>query len=254
MNKTMAGREMIDKQVAEKVMGIIFRVDNTIDPLQCREEWRTFWAPPYDPNEWYCLAAYAIPSYSTDMNCAMEVVERMEELNWDIEIEKNRGHGYTVNFYNFTKRQRCFDDNKYYAYEVYITEESLPLAICKAALMAIGERAMEGDFWLADQIKEHQKSMEKWPLWMQQLAKLEDYTQENPMTELDFKNVQTRDGREVFIYTTNGKDIYFPVVGAIYKEARWRLHQWTIKGKSHINGEHSKYDLVPAPQANPGVG
>ena len=49
--------------------------------------------------------------------------------------------------------------------------------------------------------------------------------------KIDFdKPVQTRDGREVRIYTTEGKTKHYPVIGELCSDGNWHVRTWTSGG------------------------
>jgi hypothetical protein len=72
--------------------------------------------------------------YSTDIAAAFAVVERMRELGWQFEIicYSGRDGGFTVSAY-----QDAFQHPKGL---VDSSSDTLPEAICKCALAAVGER------------------------------------------------------------------------------------------------------------------
>ena len=60
------------------------------------------------------------------------------------------------------------------------------------------------------------------------------------------KKYQTRDGRPVRIYATDGRG-KFPVHGAIKATAGWTSANWRLDGVYDMPGEDDPMDLVPAP-------
>jgi len=59
------------------------------------------------------------------------------------------------------------------------------------------------------------------------------------------KEYKTRDGREVRIYATDGKDDY-PVHGAILisKDIGWKPHHWRLGGGYNYLGKDHEFDLI----------
>ena len=67
------------------------------------------------------------------------------------------------------------------------------------------------------------------------------------------KPLQTRDGRDVRIYTTEGADTSRPVVGEVKSEhGIWVVARWRIIGRSFMGQDpvDSPGDLVNVPQQN----
>ena len=59
---------------------------------------------------------------------------------------------------------------------------------------------------------------------------------------IDVNKCKLRNGRKFKIYTTEGMDPAYPVVGEInYYHSTWGPHAWRADGKSHHNPD---YDLV----------
>lgn len=56
---------------------------------------------------------------------------------------------------------------------------------------------------------------------------------------------QTRDGRRIRLFSLNGPDFLFPIVGAI--EDCYKVSVWRMDGRITNEGE-SQADLVPAPE------
>jgi len=99
----------IDKEIAEKVMGLSEqKYDNIVAALESgffRQQW-----PP-----------------SKNINVAMKVVERMREIGWpEFSLDRDE-HGWEASFSNPNTRrvERAADD-------------SPAMAICKAALKTVG--------------------------------------------------------------------------------------------------------------------
>lgn len=117
--KMEAGREM-DALIAEKVIGWTRKYVSEHDT----QVWDS-------PNESVYLEN-AIPHYSTDISAAWEVVEKMLEFEKDV-----AGHDQVI----ITRTDDCL---KWYiefrkpSWE-YAEAEALPLAICRAALLALLE-------------------------------------------------------------------------------------------------------------------
>lgn len=115
MSNLEAGREM-DALVAEKVFGC--------DPLNARVglhkngDLEYYWGYPVGHD--------IAPAYSTDISDAWRVIEHMQSLGWSWEVLNTTKTAFGAVF------SMSQDD-------VYGTDaETVPLAICKAALKAIG--------------------------------------------------------------------------------------------------------------------
>lgn len=64
---------------------------------------------------------------------------------------------------------------------------------------------------------------------------------------LDFtKPLQTRDGREVRIYSTDGMEPY-PIHGALLSELGWVVHTWASSGVAVLGNSGGSVDLVQVP-------
>jgi hypothetical protein len=122
----MDNREL-DAQVAEKVMGL--RIENGWNFVT-----RQIPCPDNKPG---CLVIHhedvpvRPPAYSTDIAAAWLVVEKMEELGFRVDIESGwenlrEYRAYKVRFY----KPHYLEDAQ---------SEHAPLAICKAALKAVGK-------------------------------------------------------------------------------------------------------------------
>ena len=61
------------------------------------------------------------------------------------------------------------------------------------------------------------------------------------MIDLD-KPLQTRDGRQVRIYATDGYGDY-PLHGAFLREEGWHKESWTAEGK-YVVGEDNEWDII----------
>ena len=61
------------------------------------------------------------------------------------------------------------------------------------------------------------------------------------------KEYQTRDGREVRIYATDGNRS-FPVHGAIRESDGWSFASWTCTGDHDISCGESEHDLIEKPK------
>lgn len=66
------------------------------------------------------------------------------------------------------------------------------------------------------------------------------------MTDLT-KKVTTRDGKEVRIFTTEGRNEDHPVVGEVFIDGEWSYECWTIEGK-YSGNTNSKYHLINPPE------
>jgi hypothetical protein len=109
---------VLDADVAEKVMG--WTVELIVSGRDAFEEWR-------DPQGWRYGATP--PSYSSDIAAAWQVVEHMRTRGWRFEIHE-LWEGWRA----------IFVLRATYA-EYQERAESAPLAICRAALAAIGSVA-----------------------------------------------------------------------------------------------------------------
>ena len=128
-----AGREL-DALVAEQVMGW-----TACDPAQESRPWecgderpsvRTgMGIPPgeSDRNE--------IPHFSTDIAAAWEVVEKLDRDGHTMEMDK-RDAGWVVRFVDYSK-------DPILSMEITDTAPTAPLAICLAALKAVGYESKE---------------------------------------------------------------------------------------------------------------
>jgi hypothetical protein len=57
------------------------------------------------------------------------------------------------------------------------------------------------------------------------------------------KNYRTRDGREVVIYTENGKSKEYPIIGEFKAKEVWVSESWT-KGGNAYPGNTNSHDLI----------
>ncbi len=66
---------------------------------------------------------------------------------------------------------------------------------------------------------------------------------------IDFdKPVQTRDGREVRIYTTEGKTKNYPVIGELRSDGCWHIRTWTSGGRAAVGLKDEGGDLINVPE------
>jgi hypothetical protein len=113
--KELSGEEL-DRAVAERVMG------NTLPEV---------WSDPTvgpshgDPGGY----RIGVRPYSSSIEAAMQVVEKMRERHWCISI-LNQFHEGPRWYASFEAVER----------EAYASDDSLPTAICRAALAAIGSK------------------------------------------------------------------------------------------------------------------
>ncbi len=79
------------------------------------------------------LKQVSIPEYSSSISAAMEVLEKFEKMNWNIFIKRDKyvpGTGWRIMFFS---RGGSNSDGSAFAESI----KSLPLAICRAAVIAI---------------------------------------------------------------------------------------------------------------------
>jgi len=142
MSQLEAGREL-DALVAERVMGDI-AWDYVIEGCsRCGREFATVAdAEAHRANSRYLVGPIvlhsSVPAYSTDMNDAWRVVEKMREQQ-DV-----RFVNLQMTVYSYSRTYATFDSKAWYDYtpETWAEgngEYATPLAICRAALMAISE-------------------------------------------------------------------------------------------------------------------
>jgi len=114
----MTNRE-IDKEISEK----IFKIKTHYNALAqlCVPTTEEF----PDRVDWEDC-----PDYSSDMNDAMEVVEKLHSSGWDVQLFKD---------VLLVNRWRCTFQRGEHGVFVSVCDESLPKAICKAALMTVGK-------------------------------------------------------------------------------------------------------------------
>ena len=111
-----AGREM-DALVAEKVMGL--------ERVGYLYKYREYTESPRNVN----MSEKDIPSYSTSIAPAWEVVERLHDLEWVVEVTIDNGVG------RYCKIWKMGNKGREIIYEE-LDADTAPLAICRAALKA----------------------------------------------------------------------------------------------------------------------
>lgn len=117
----MDNRE-IDKLIAEKVMG--WRVFKTT------EEWQKAGSPTGQKiTVLDQTPKFEIPHYSTDIAAAWQVVEKMHSDGNHVQVWRNKNN-------NFWRASMRFEHGKWGKY--FTQANTAPLAICLAALKAIG--------------------------------------------------------------------------------------------------------------------
>lgn len=116
-----------DDLIAEKVMGFSKVLDDDGTLISFIDE----------PNEmeYFCSDDESEFSPTTDIGDAWRVLERLKELGFGVNIYGQKGFDYKVEIYykTFSTEFFYFDSG-----EVLGEEKSAPLAICKAALKAVG--------------------------------------------------------------------------------------------------------------------
>ncbi len=119
-----AGREL-DALVAEKVMGWSDVGEITIG--------MTVYVAGHRPEGEQTV----VPSYSTDIAAAWTVVERMRELGWRMLLENwvSSDDAYAAFFHP--------QDRYRYGNHIGVTDDTAPVAICRAALRAVGVEVWE---------------------------------------------------------------------------------------------------------------
>ena len=130
IEKMQAGREL-DALIAEKVMGWEWRKTSLND------EQKVLVMGNYNPLDdstdfwWGDDVMKLVPYYSRDIAAAWQVVEKMREegLDIDITVRPKIEYGCRV-----APRGECNTDNV-----VFLASTTAPLAICRAALKAVGE-------------------------------------------------------------------------------------------------------------------
>lgn len=113
----MTDREL-DALVAEKVMGYI-QVAQTRDIEKYHVK----------------IADGKIPAYSTSGDWMLEVVEKMREKGWDRQSFDQWPHGDWRAQFSLEQRP----GQTYATRRAYATADTLPRAVCLAALKAVGE-------------------------------------------------------------------------------------------------------------------
>ena len=117
----------LDVLVAEKVMGW-----KNISPHYSKTPWGT--DPKHGMN--WCQ----LPSYSTYIVAAWEVVEKMASLDWDVNISLSSKLP-SDDVERWYCEMTCGDDNAAWRDDfrfIQIWASTAPLAICLAALKAVG--------------------------------------------------------------------------------------------------------------------
>lgn len=77
---------------------------------------------------------FTLPSYSTNISSAFEVAEKLSD-KWDFALVNNQNFTqYPDKHYGF--RMQALDENKHIK-TIFALAETAPLAICRAALIAV---------------------------------------------------------------------------------------------------------------------
>lgn len=125
----------LDRAVAEQVFGIkkIFRPRD----LKTRDD---YWSPDEyhyilsgKPPQTHMIDAKVVPYFATDMTAVMEVVKKMTRDGWAVTMSNDNEsseHDWSV---KFTRSEPCI------LYAGNGDDNSLPAAICEAALDAIAD-------------------------------------------------------------------------------------------------------------------
>lgn len=106
------------------------------DNVPCLNWWvyeEIFCDKPLNAIDLVVLKQVPIPDYSSSMSAAMEVIEKFETMNWNILIKRDKyipGTGWRVMLFS---RSGSEADGCAFAESM----KNLPLAICKAAVVAI---------------------------------------------------------------------------------------------------------------------
>lgn len=120
----VAGREL-DVLIAEKVMGWTWYKTGRGARMLCEPHHGQL-ADGSEPIA--NLATFSVPLYSSDIAAAWSIVEKMQELGWTFAIELFEDNGnYSAYFKNTQNRDRYVGN-----------ADTAPLAICLAALKALG--------------------------------------------------------------------------------------------------------------------
>ncbi len=125
ISEMQAGREL-DALVAEKVMGW----ERCSSPMQSRDDPRLLGWDTGNPN---IYGTQILPCFSTDIKGVWYVVEKLRDSgDWCcITIESDYAYLWAVKMTpHLSKDHRP---------TVIVEDEDLPVAICRAALMAVGE-------------------------------------------------------------------------------------------------------------------
>lgn len=117
-----AGREM-DALIATKVMG--WKVDDL-----------TATSPTGSSNSRIPHGDEWLEYYSTDMTTAWLVVEKLMHDGFIWKSNGNEACGNLIYSFSFAKNDDGYEDY-FQTYDSGITENNLPLAICRAALLAV---------------------------------------------------------------------------------------------------------------------
>lgn len=128
----------LDTQVAEQVFGIqkIFQpytVKSASSSLYFGNPFDLVYIPSGKPPRTHMIDAVAVPSYSTDIAAAMQVVEKMRECYPQI--------WFTCGFAGDDKWMAGFEWANTSDGSVSVIAESLPQAICEAALQVTKEQS-----------------------------------------------------------------------------------------------------------------
>ena len=122
----------LDAEVAERVMGF--------QPCRCSFVHAVISPPP--PRCASCGRPLS-PPYSSDISAAFQVVERMRELGWEVEVDSHSEPSSTWRVrFEPRKHETTSLANRVWAATIE-WDASLPLAICKAALDALSNSLMK---------------------------------------------------------------------------------------------------------------
>ncbi len=123
---------LLDKGVAERIFGIkkIFRPCDvkTRDDYWSPEEYH--YIPSGKPPRTHMIDAKVVPYFSSDMSAAMEVISKMENEGWFVEMGNDDSRTNEHWFVEFTRSAPSV------LYAGNGEAETLPQAICDAALEA----------------------------------------------------------------------------------------------------------------------
>tara|TARA_Y100000310_G_scaffold189061_1_gene189026 strand:- start:7047 stop:7487 length:441 start_codon:yes stop_codon:yes gene_type:complete len=138
VDKLEAGREL-DALVAEKVMGWnvwrskygYFNVEHPDMPSQVSGHGTERYSPQTGKKlpapKWWDDWAVDIPMWSTDISAAWEVVEKLDCLQFNLGRENCAGIRFDAAFYDDLDMKD----------KVHAMADTVPLAICRAALKAV---------------------------------------------------------------------------------------------------------------------